>query len=96
MSYYIIKPMTFAQDHIFIMVKKKDVPYEARDMVWKLRVEHTRKVSRFSSMLQFLQAESGGQPYTVVRYTWPDVLMKIPIRDDWTTDSDSDDSSETH
>lgn len=96
MSYYIIKPRTFPTDHIFLMLKKRDIPYEARHSVKYLNVLAIRKSHRFSSLLEFLAQESGNEPYTIARSSWVDILMKIGMTERWSSDSDSEGTSTDH
>lgn len=97
MSYYIIKPHTFPTTHVFLMVKKRDIPYEARHSVKYLDALAIRKSHRFSSLLEFLAQESGNEPYTIVRSSWVDILMKIGMKERCTSsDSESEGTSTDH
>jgi hypothetical protein len=93
MSYYIIKPLDYDTRRTFILVKKRDIPLEARHSIKRAYAADVHKVGRFSSLLTYLAKESCNEPYTLVRYSWTDVLMNIRIRDEWDTDSESEETS---
>ena len=88
-----IKPLDYDTRRTFIMVKKKEIPFEARHSIKRLYVLDVRKVGRFSSLLRFLSQVSCNEPYTLVRYSWVDVLLHIRMREEWDTDSESEETS---
>lgn len=93
MSYYVIKPLDFKEKHVFFVLKKKDVPKEARRMIHNFEVSQMRKVGGISSLLQFLQVSAGDMKYTVKRISWEEMLLTVPFHEDWTTDSDNESTS---
>jgi hypothetical protein len=94
MSYYVIKPHTFANQHTFLFLKKKDVPLEARRIVKHIQCIVLRKVHRFSSLIEFCERSCDDAPYRMRRVSWVDVLQQVGIKDDWTSDDSESETSE--
>lgn len=94
MSYYIIKPHTFASQHTFLFLKKKDVPGDARRIVKYVKCSALRKVYRFSSLIEFCETNCDNTPYRMQRVAWVHILQTLGINEEWSTDGSESETSE--